>query len=195
MTKGKGSGFEREICKTLSLWWTYGVRNDVFWRSAGSGAMATTRGKRSQSAFGQDGDIQATDPSGQPFVNVFCVEVKRGYSKTSFADLLDRPEKAAPQMWDKFIQQAVRSQLSAKAKYWMLIAKRDRRETLVAVPYKAAFDLGLHKKRIAQVRAAFHLKLDNKLQKTVLVFILTLNDFIENALPSTVERWNNEKSE
>jgi len=41
----KGSSFEREICTILSKWWTNNERDDVFWRTAGSGARATTRSK------------------------------------------------------------------------------------------------------------------------------------------------------
>ena len=36
----KGSEFEREMCKCLSLWWTDSKRDDVFWRSAQSGGRA-----------------------------------------------------------------------------------------------------------------------------------------------------------
>ncbi len=58
----KGSNFEREICKLLSLWWTNDKRDDIFWRTSGSGARATTRSKTKQKTFGQYGDVQATDP-------------------------------------------------------------------------------------------------------------------------------------
>lgn len=42
----KGSVFEREICKALGRWWTDGERDDIFWRTAGSGARATCRLER-----------------------------------------------------------------------------------------------------------------------------------------------------
>ena len=64
----KGSQFERTVCKDLSLWWTKGKRDDVFWRTSGSGARAKTRSKTGEKTFGQYGDVQATDPIGQPLI-------------------------------------------------------------------------------------------------------------------------------
>jgi len=77
----KGSQFEREVSKELSLWWSGGTRLDIFWRTPGSGAMAKTRSKTGGSALGQHGDIQATDPIGQPMIDVCSIELKKGYFK------------------------------------------------------------------------------------------------------------------
>jgi hypothetical protein len=41
----KGSSFEREIAKLLSLWWSEGMRDDVFYRSHASGGRFTMRRK------------------------------------------------------------------------------------------------------------------------------------------------------
>jgi hypothetical protein len=131
MAKGKGSGFEREMCRALSLWWSDGERDDVFWRSAGSGAMAKTRSKIGKNTFGQYGDIQAVDPIGQPLLDLCVIELKRGYSHSTFADSLDKKKGAALQGWEKFIVQVLADQKNAKTPYWMLITRRDRRETLV----------------------------------------------------------------
>lgn len=76
----KGSEFEREISKRLSLWWSDGKRDDIFWRTSGSGARATTRRKKSQKTAYEYGDITFTDPDGKPFIDYFLVELKRGYS-------------------------------------------------------------------------------------------------------------------
>ena len=40
----KGPKFERDFCKRLSLWSSSGMDEDVFWRTPGSGARATTKG-------------------------------------------------------------------------------------------------------------------------------------------------------
>lgn len=68
----KGGAFEREISKVLSWWLTKGERDDVFWRSAGSGAKATVTGKVTQA-----GDLCAVDSLGEPFLSMFIVECKR----------------------------------------------------------------------------------------------------------------------
>lgn len=136
MTKSsKGSKFEREICKLLSLWWTDNKRDDIFWRTSGSGARAKTRSKTNRDTFGQYGDIQATDPIGQPLIDLCSIELKKGYSKHTFADLLDRNDSHAVQVYEGFILQAMQDSKNAKAKYWLLIAGRDRRENLICMPY------------------------------------------------------------
>ncbi len=132
----KGSSFERQICKELSQWWTDGERDDIFWRTAGSGAMAKTRSKKKRSTFGQYGDVQATDPIGQPLIDLFTIELKRGYSKSTFFDLFDKSKTAAQQQWDKFICQVLEDTRNSTSFYWMLICKRDRREPVILVPFQ-----------------------------------------------------------
>lgn len=132
----KGSAFERKICKQLSLWWTNGSRNDVFWRTAGSGAMAKTRSKKGGVAFGQYGDVQATDPCAQPFIDLFSIELKRGYSKDNLQNIIDKPKTAAKQTYEKFIEQAKKDAKNAGAYDWLLIIKRNRREPLVVSSLK-----------------------------------------------------------
>ncbi len=131
----KGSSFERDICKQLSYWWTDGERSDVFWRTQTSGARATTRAKQGKKTFGQNGDVQACDPLGQPLLDLVSIEIKRGYSKSSFADMVEAPEKAAIQQYDKFIAQAIQDAKKAEVPYWWLITKRDRKETWITMPY------------------------------------------------------------
>jgi len=90
MRQQKGSSFERTICRELSKWWSFGQRDDIFWRTAGSGGMATNRGKQGLRTFGQAGDIQATDPAGQPLLSMFSFELKRGYTaRASIHSVLD----------------------------------------------------------------------------------------------------------
>lgn len=147
----KGSPFERALCKLLSLWWTHNKSDDVFWRTSGSGARAKTRGKKGLSTFGQYGDMQATDPKGQPFIDVCNVEIKRGYSGSTFANLIDKREVSAKQMWEKFIQQAVTDNHYSHSYTWMLIAKRDAKETVIFIPirfYKRLQKMGCHLQKI-----------------------------------------------
>lgn len=136
--KGKGSSFERLICKQLSQWISDGDRDDIFWRTAGSGAMAKTRSKSKKGTFGQYGDVQATDPIGQWFIDLFTIEIKRGYTRSTFFDLFDKLDKAGQQEWDKFLCQVLQDKKNAKSKYWMLICKRDRREAMMVIPYNVA---------------------------------------------------------
>ena len=138
---GKGSEFERKICKALSLWWTDGERDDVFWRTSTSGARAKTRSKTKQGTFGQYGDIQATDPVGQPLIDMFTFELKIGYKGASVADILDKGPKSAKQHWEKWIEQVIQDHENAGSISWALITKRDRREPLIFIPQKTIIEL------------------------------------------------------
>jgi hypothetical protein len=129
-SKNKGSNFEREICTLLSEWWEPG-RSDIFWRTASSGGRATQRAKKGTKTKNHHGDITATDPIGQPFLDVFTLELKRGYSSCSIADLIDKPNKAAPTQYEKWIEGIILNATQAGSQSWMLIVKRNRKQTLV----------------------------------------------------------------
>lgn len=137
----KGSVFEREICKALGRWWTDGERDDIFWRTAGSGARATCRFRKGQSTAGQYGDVSAIDSIGEPLLQVFSIELKRGYSANSFGDMFDFPAKAKKQKWEVFYSQAKASAEASGARYWMLIWRRDRRKALVFMPLEVMMEV------------------------------------------------------
>lgn len=73
--KAKGAGFERKICKILSLWVSNGKSQDLFWRTAMSGGRATVH-LRSNIMIRQAGDICAVAPEGFPFADYWFVECK-----------------------------------------------------------------------------------------------------------------------
>lgn len=125
----KGSAFEREICKKLSEWWA-GVGADVFWRTANSGGRATVRYRKGKSTKGQFGDICATDPIAQPFIDCFHLELKKGYSKATLSDLMDAGPKNRP-TYAKWIDKMEETITKSGQKAWLLIHKRDGRQTMV----------------------------------------------------------------
>lgn len=129
----KGSAFEREICKKLSLWWTNGKRDDVFWRSSQSGGRATTRAKQGKTTAGSYGDICALDPIGAPLLEAFTIELKRGKSGGFPGDVIDL-EFGGKNPWIKTVEQVRRARKQAGSKTWMIIAKRDRRLTMIYMP-------------------------------------------------------------
>jgi len=108
----KGDDFERDMCHYLSLWISNGEFSwplkkaadleekaypSIFWRNRTRRTILSPDGKH------QLGDIMATDPIGHPFVKLFNVELKTGYSKTKRGkrvknipwDLLDLIDYAA----------------------------------------------------------------------------------------------------
>ena len=182
----KGSSFERDICKKLSLWWSNNTDDDIFWRTSGSGARAKTRSKKSLSTFGQAGDVQATNPIGQPLIDLCSIELKRGYSKHTIADILDAPNDAKEQMYESFINQAITDSQNAKAKTWLLIVKRDRREALIFIPYDFHYNLtqiGIEK---GESNAYAFISFTGKNKQHYRIFVCHLNEFLSVVPPEHI---------
>lgn len=139
MKASKGADFERRLAKTLSLWWTQDLdvpRDDIFWRTSQSGGRATSRRKNDQQTFNQIGDLCAVDPIGIPFLKAFTVEIKRGYSRCTIQDILDKPKRGKKQQYEKWIEKIAKEAVIAKSISWLLIIQRDRREALAITPWK-----------------------------------------------------------
>ncbi len=94
MSSKKGFGFERLIAKKLSKWWTDNKRDDIFWRTSGSGGRATIRSRQGKQTSGGYGDLMALDEIGKPFENYFLLELKCGYSRdVDILDFIDKKNK------------------------------------------------------------------------------------------------------
>ena len=131
--KQKGSRFERDICKQLSLWWSHNQTDDIFTRTASSGGRATQRSKKGKSTFGQYGDIQAADPIGQPLINLVTIECKDGYAKDTIAGIVDKTSRHHP-MYEKFLEQITASWAASDSRYWWLIVRRRGRSIMIYMP-------------------------------------------------------------
>jgi hypothetical protein len=126
----KGSGFERSICKQLSLWLSDGKSNAILWRSTTSGARATVRAKKGLETPNSYGDVTAIDPIGAPLIDLVSIELKRGYSgQLTIQDLLDSSQKDPLLL--KFWRQAERDRLIGKRRWSWLIFQRDRRQACI----------------------------------------------------------------
>jgi hypothetical protein len=124
----KGSPFEREIARKLSLWWSDGQADDWFWRTAGSGGRATNRAKSGKSTANGGGDICAQTKEAQNLLDKVTFELKRGYNTATISDLFDSESGG---VMHKFIEQASRSASLAGTPHWAVIHKRDRRDALL----------------------------------------------------------------
>lgn len=194
--QGKGSSFERHTCKQLSLWWTNHKRDDVFWRTSTSGARATTRSKKLQSTFGQHGDVQATDPIGQPLIDLCIIEIKKGYFKHTYSDLMDKMPKETKLPYGQFIQQVIKDHMKAQSYSWLLITKRDRKETLVAMP--SYFKRALKKvgSNIGYSTPSFYFRCNLETSRhSYKIFVMTLIDFFQYVNPSHIKRIFDEQYE
>ena len=115
-SKGKGGSFEREVSCRISLWWTCGERDDVFYRSNSSGGRFTMRNKSGKDTALQGGDITCSDPIGEQLIRNWNIEVKTGYGKKAadgvfrwdVLDLIDSKQKkpVLQSMWGQCIRDA-----------------------------------------------------------------------------------------
>ena len=130
----KGASWERQISNVLSHWWTGDPDAGVFWRTANSGGRATVRTRKGRKTPNHFGDLCATDPVAQPLLDLFVVEIKRGYNRATVHDLLDRSPKSAAPVHAEWINKVNEPAKAAGVRYWRLIHKRDRREPLILLP-------------------------------------------------------------
>jgi len=130
----KGAAWEREVSKKLSLWFTNNSRDDIFWRSSGSGARATVRAKKNIKSKNQYGDISFTDPIGELFVNYFLIELKRGYSDLGIMLLVDGRQKDPVLI--KWWLKAEEEKKFGDRKAVMLIIKRDFKHPVIVFDRK-----------------------------------------------------------
>lgn len=131
----KGTPFERQIAKELSLWWSDGERDDIFWRTDGSGARATKRRSINIMTANSCGDLGFLDVIGKPFLDVFVVEIKRGYTADlSVLNILDAKGKNTDVLlhwWRKLTAEA----RACGKPFGMIIFRRDHRSTCVCISY------------------------------------------------------------
>ena len=190
MSSRKGSSYEREVCTLLSNWWC--GREDVFWRSSGSGARATVRGKKNRKTAGQHGDVCATDPCGEPLIDLLTIEIKRGYSSFSFQDLIDRQETSALQWWEKTVEQAIMSHELAGSFAWLLIVRRDRRVPLVFMPWvlrRTLTEVGVEVlDDVPEVQMRVEVRDEKKLGDWHTITGMLLTDFLRIVKPEHVKK-------
>lgn len=143
----KGGPYEREICKELSVWWSSGRRNDIFWRTAGSGSRATIRDRQGLRTADSYGDIMATHESGKPLTKNFVISLKRGYTGEKgkknirhicILDLIDLnygKKKGKPVLmeWWEELREDMRK---GGRKHGMIIFRRDHRESVIAIEHE-----------------------------------------------------------
>ena len=137
----KGGNFEREIAKLLSLWWSDGERDDIFYRSHASGGRFTMRRKSGKDTANQGGDITCSDSIGEPLIKEWSIEIKTGYGTKSDSgikrwdvlDFLDSQQKSPvlEKMWEQSKRDA---ELSKREP--ILIFRRNGRSPCIMYRYR-----------------------------------------------------------
>lgn len=139
--KSKGSSFERDICKRLSLWLSEGTVEDCLWRSAMSGGRSTVAHAKGKRLADQAGDISAISPLGHTLTKRWMIECKN-YRDLGFAGL---PTKRGNLV--KFWLEA-KKQGRRYDKLPMMIVKQNQYEPLVCLCLIGVREFGLPSNRV-----------------------------------------------
>lgn len=124
--KAKGSQFERDVCKALSLWVTGGLKKDCFWRSAMSGGRATVARAKGD-LVRQAGDITAVGVEGHVLTDYWYIECKH-YRDLNLTSFFLEARGALYGFWVHAANEALKYNRRP-----MLIAKENGRPTLLIV--------------------------------------------------------------
>ena len=122
--KAKGSGFERDIAKFLTEWLTGQSKEYYFWRSPGSGGIATVLEANGTIA----GDIIALKPEGTRLTNLYAIECKKGYPQSSVNKFMNSKEDELAKFWKQTCEAASKGNRSP-----MLFYHKKGMNCLVAV--------------------------------------------------------------
>ena len=174
-SKVLSGAFERAICRLLSMWWSLGKDDNVFYRTEGSGGRATKRARAGKGKQSRCGDVGLVEQTGKPFLDMFAVEIKKGYSKDTIQDLLDKPGVAA-QTYETWLEQARESKQNSGSFSWMIIVRRKKRKSLVMLPAKLWAGLTSEE---PQPFATLHIDAET-------IIVLPLDHFTENVKPNHV---------
>ena len=196
----KGSNFERDIMRKLSLWWSKGKQDDIFWRTSGSGARATVRMKKNQSTTCSAGDVACLNRLGEPLIRKCLIEIKRGYSdrgkivkskKTgkqsvqitkgiNILSCLDNlPTQKTPVLIDWW-EKAEKERQEHKRKYSFIIFKRDRKEESIVFAEST-----YHQLRKRNMNLKLNLPMIYLRYELHELMIIKLDDFLAWASPSS----------
>lgn len=134
--KSKGSAFEREICKKLSLWISEGRRTSVFWRSPMSGGRVTVQLStitsqdelKDKLMKNQIGDISSMDRPGDKFIDRYVVECKFYKNLKLDALIYGQPKDGVLAFWGKLV-----SQSNITNKLPILIMKQNHKPILIGI--------------------------------------------------------------
>lgn len=123
--KNKGSSFERDISKKLSLWISEGKRDDLLWRSQSSGGRWTQRNKKGLKTENQVGDIASTNEESKWFVDKFIVECK-SYKDINLWSIITKSKGTIIDWLDTILEQCEK-----EGKIPFLIVKENNKPILV----------------------------------------------------------------
>lgn len=119
----KGGEFERDISKFLTKWLTGKEKPYKYWRQDASGGLATIHAENVHLT----GDIKPLAKDAEFLTDIFSIECKTGYPKTSFWQHIIPTKFALEEFWAQAIEDA------PEDKYPILIYRKLRRKPLIGI--------------------------------------------------------------
>ena len=188
MAYNKGAEFERDICKILSLWWSNTERDDIFYRTSGSGSRATVRRKKGMRTADSTADIMATHESGKPLTKTCIFELKRGFSEKhkrtalglEVLTILDKQPKAKDPVLLQWWEKIEKERKAARRRFSFIIFRRDQKLSCMVMSYKTFNFLSKRNGVFDDIIISVHLPSVKKIESLVIV---KLDDFLNWCQP------------
>ncbi len=120
----KGGDYERNVAKFLSKWLTGTTKPYMFWRQDASGGIATIHIENVH----MTGDICSVHPDSAFFTDLFSIECKIGYPKTSFWQHFTKVKFGVQEFWQQALNDAIKSN-----KHPLLFYRKKGRKQIVGI--------------------------------------------------------------
>jgi hypothetical protein len=120
----KGGENERNVSKFLTKWLTGKTKPYMFWRQDASGGIATMSIENCH----MTGDICSVHPESRFFTDIFSIECKTGYPKTSFWQHFTDVKFGIEEFWQQALDDANKAN-----KQPMLFYRKKGRKQIVGI--------------------------------------------------------------
>lgn len=180
----KGGEFEREISKFLTKWLTGKEKPYKYWRQDASGGLATVH----EENVHMSGDIKPLGKDAEFLTDIFSIECKTGYPKTSFWQHITSAKFALEDFWVQAIED------SPEDKYPMLIYRKLRRKPLVGINNTIKDSLGFLIKELNFITVTWRKDIKcircNKIHSLEQVSLYDFKDFFRLVKPDHIKEMN-----
>jgi len=176
----KGGPFERYVSKFLTKWLTGKEKPFCFWRMPGSGSLSTIH----EECMDLSGDIRAITKEATVFTDVFSVECKIGYPKTSFWQHFTNVKNFnIKDFWSQCCNDALKSN-----KFPMLIYRKKNKTEIVGINEKCYSYIKKISPEISDIPTMF-IKFDKQDNLDTIVFF-NMKKFFEVININTIKKLN-----
>lgn len=169
----KGGDFERNISKFLTKWLTGKNKPYMFWRQDASGGIATIHIENTH----MTGDICSVHPDSAWFMNIFSIECKIGYPKTSFWQHFNTTKFGIEEFWNQAIDDSIKAN-----KHPMLIYRKKGRRIIVGIDKYVQDKLNKKLKGLNHIGISWGVE-----DSPISCFLYDMNDFFECIRPEDIK--------